>query len=233
MYLLVFGSRTFDDHDLLCRVLDDLYPVRVGIIVIEGEAPGADRMSKRWANARGIDVLPMPADWSRQGGVAGFLRNSLMVDHCNEAVGFWDGKSRGTKDTIDKLKAAGKKCTLVYFTPKNNKKQIKPTKEEIKGVIAQVNEGLRLKDALFPSSTEKDANEIINKLELVPLFASSIGEECVHDQSCKYGLRVNGHAVYCENKDWKDKPRKCRRSWYSGEKTRDEDCPGFKLNESK
>ena len=124
-YVLVFGSRTFDDYERMCEVLDELYPDPSKIVVIEGEAPGADRMSKRWANERGAEVLPMAADWSRHGGGAGFLRNSMMVEHCTEGVGFWDGVSRGTKDTIDKLKKAGKKCTVIDFVPKPN-----PTKEE-------------------------------------------------------------------------------------------------------
>jgi len=124
-YVLVFGSRTFDSYERMCEVLDELYPDPSKIVVIEGEAPGADRLSRKWAEARGAEVLPMKADWSRHGGGAGFLRNSMMVEHCTEGVGFWDGVSRGTKDTIDKLKKAGKKCTVIDFVPKPN-----PTKEE-------------------------------------------------------------------------------------------------------
>ncbi len=58
-----------------------------------------------------------------------------------------------------------------------------------------------------------------------------VGEEdCYFDQPCIFGYRVNGHAVYCHNKYWKDGPRKCRRKWYTGGETKDEDCEGFKEN---
>lgn len=47
------------------------------------------------------------------------------------------------------------------------------------------------------------------------------------DQPCRFGNRVGEHAVYCHNDAWVDSPRKCRRTWYTGGKVRDEDCPGF------
>jgi len=53
---------------------------------------------------------------------------------------------------------------------------------------------------------------------------------CGFDQPCAFGHRVEEHAVYCHNEQWVDAPRKCRRTWYTGGKRRDEDCPGFEPN---
>jgi hypothetical protein len=36
--------------------------------------------------------------------------------------------------------------------------------------------------------------------------------------------------VYCHNQTWKDAPRKCRRTWYTGGEINDEDCPGYEPN---
>ena len=60
-------------------------------------------------------------------------------------------------------------------------------------------------------------------------------EECAYDQKCKYGHRVESHAVYCHNMLWRDAPRKCRQTWYWGGTdnevgNKDEDCVGFELN---
>ena len=63
---------------------------------------------------------------------------------------------------------------------------------------------------------------------LVKLCADD--DEIFYDQPCKWGCRINSHAVYCENPNWKDAPRKCRRTWYYGGNTKDEDCPGFAQN---
>lgn len=54
--------------------------------------------------------------------------------------------------------------------------------------------------------------------------------DCAFDQPCRFGHRVEGHAVYCHNDAWGDCPRKCRRSWYTGGEIKDEDCPGFQPN---
>lgn len=55
-------------------------------------------------------------------------------------------------------------------------------------------------------------------------------EEQAFDQPCKYGNRCGGHAVYCHNDEWKDSPRKCRRTWYTGGEIKDEDCEGYAPN---
>ena len=61
-----------------------------------------------------------------------------------------------------------------------------------------------------------------------------IDDDQSFDQPCIYGNRVSGHAVYCHNDEWKDAPRKCRQSWYTGNAKgcEDKDCEGFKPNPS-
>ena len=65
-------------------------------------------------------------------------------------------------------------------------------------------------------------------LNLVEMIADQ--EDCAFDQSCKFGHRVEHHAVYCQNDKWEDGPRKCRRTWYTGGEDKDEDCEGYKPN---
>jgi hypothetical protein len=68
-----------------------------------------------------------------------------------------------------------------------------------------------------------------NRANIVEQF-SDVGHGAF-DQACRYGNRVEQHAVYCHNKKWKDAPRKCKRTWYTGGDVKDEDCPGFKSND--
>lgn len=63
---------------------------------------------------------------------------------------------------------------------------------------------------------------------LVELIADD--NEQSQNQPCVYGNLVEGHAVYCHNHTWADAPRKCRRTWYTGGKVRDEDCEGYAPN---
>ena len=65
---------------------------------------------------------------------------------------------------------------------------------------------------------------------LVELFDHDDDGGMAFDQPCIFGNRCGGHAVYCHNDEWKEGPRKCRRTWYTGGRERDEDCEGFKPN---
>ena len=65
---------------------------------------------------------------------------------------------------------------------------------------------------------------------IVELAASVEEDETAFDQRCRFGHRVEGHAVYCHNDNWDDSPRKCRRSWYTNGRIKDEECAGFEPN---
>ena len=54
-------------------------------------------------------------------------------------------------------------------------------------------------------------------------------EEGSFNQSCAYGYLIPGHSVYCHS-EHPNAPRKCRRTWYTGGRDKDEDCPYFKPN---
>ena len=53
-------------------------------------------------------------------------------------------------------------------------------------------------------------------------------DEHAYDQPCYWGHRFGCHSVYCHNRDMKQ--MKCRRTWFTGGDTKDEDCEGFKAN---
>ena len=56
-----------------------------------------------------------------------------------------------------------------------------------------------------------------------------IADESAFDQPCKFGNRVESHAVYCHS-DNPEAPRKCRRTWYTGGEIKDENCPFYYPN---
>lgn len=68
----------------------------------------------------------------------------------------------------------------------------------------------------------------MSKINLVEMICG--GGDSAFDQPCKFGHRVENHAVYCHNDKWADAPRKCRRTWYTGGEVRDEDCEGYEPN---
>lgn len=82
--------------------------------VISGAAPGPDSMGIDAAHELGCSTEEYKAEWKKYGKRAGFLRNTTLAEKADWVIAFWDGDSRGTKDTILKAHEMGKRVTVVY-----------------------------------------------------------------------------------------------------------------------
>lgn len=113
MRVLVCGSRAFNNPELMKEVLDE-YPITT---VIEGEARGADELSRIYAEQRGVQVEAYPADWDRDGRQAGPIRNGRMLKEGRPdmVVGFWNGVSKGTKNMIGQAEKEGIPVRVVPY----------------------------------------------------------------------------------------------------------------------
>jgi hypothetical protein len=80
MRVLICGGRDWKDYDYLENYLDNRWSREVyhTLVVIEGDARGADRQAGEWAESRSIPVIRYPADWTL-GKVAGYERNKRML----------------------------------------------------------------------------------------------------------------------------------------------------------
>ena len=101
----IVGSRDYPSLQDVSRFVMSLDPAT---IVVSGGARGVDRTAKSAATSRGLRTLVFLADWNIHGKRAGYIRNEQIIDHVDEVVAFWDGKSPGTADTIRKARAARK-----------------------------------------------------------------------------------------------------------------------------
>ncbi len=114
MKLLIAGSRTLDvGDDAIHKALGVLgIPVDTVTEVVHGGARGVDIAGREWARRRGLPHVGIVPDWKKHGIKAGILRNTDLVDYCDAALVFWDGKSKGTMDTVGKLQDSGKPYTV-------------------------------------------------------------------------------------------------------------------------
>lgn len=110
MRVAIVGSRDFPRLDLVRQFVWELERTTV---VVSGGAAGVDSVAVEEAKRLGMPYEVYPADWNRYGRRAGIVRNQQIVDASIEVVAFWDGKSRGTKSTMDMARAAGKKLSVV------------------------------------------------------------------------------------------------------------------------
>lgn len=110
MRILVCGSRDFSDKEQLYRIMDEFIPAIE--VVIEGEAAGADRLAKLWAEEREIIVMPFPAKWRQYGNAAGPIRNRQMIEEGDPdmVVAFPSThlhRTKGTKDMVSQARSYG------------------------------------------------------------------------------------------------------------------------------
>ncbi len=114
MKLAIVGSRTFNDIELLSKTLDS-YKSKISFVV-SGGAKGADYLAEVWAKNNNVPTIVHKPDWKKYGKSAGIARNEHIVKDCDECVAFWDGKSKGTQNTIDKCRKLNKKVTVIKIT---------------------------------------------------------------------------------------------------------------------
>ncbi len=75
--------------------------------IVSGGARGIDTMAERWADQHNIPKLILKPDYDKYGRSAPIRRNEIIVSAADLVVAVWDGKSRGTKFTIDCAKKRG------------------------------------------------------------------------------------------------------------------------------
>jgi hypothetical protein len=113
--VLICGSRGWHDPDPIHLVLAEVMGTSIArnepLVVIHGDAQGADRLAGRLAKQQyGAEVIEEPADWNRYGKAAGPIRNQLMLDAYEPEVVYAfrsSGKSSGTDDMIRRAERAG------------------------------------------------------------------------------------------------------------------------------
>ncbi len=111
--VLVTGSREFTDYNLVYETLDALWLTKpaTGMIVIHGNARGADKIADIWAVARkDVSVVRVPADWENDANGAGPIRNRRMLELGPDLVVAFlkkSAKNVGTKNMIGFAEHAG------------------------------------------------------------------------------------------------------------------------------
>ncbi|GCD11725.1 SLOG family protein [Clostridium tagluense] len=130
--VFIFGGRDFNNYELLKSKCDlILKDITDDITVISGRAKGADSLGERYAVEKGYKTEYFPAQWDDleatpckikynkydkpYNALAGFNRNRDMVDTSDIAIGFWDGLSHGTKDSIELCKKKGIRLEVVNY----------------------------------------------------------------------------------------------------------------------
>ena len=109
MKLLIVGSRTITDFDLEGHVQPNVD------LIISGGAKGIDTVAEQYADAHGIEKLIIRPEYEKYGRAAPIKRNEKMVETADEVLAIWDGRSNGTKYTLDHARKKGKIITEIVI----------------------------------------------------------------------------------------------------------------------
>ena len=107
MKLLIAGSRSIKEYDLEKHIPNGI------TMIITGGADGIDILAEQYADKKRISKLILRPQYNLYGRSAPLKRNEKMVELCDVALIIWDGKSRGTKYTLEYAEKLGKKVILV------------------------------------------------------------------------------------------------------------------------
>lgn len=115
--LIVAGTRTFDNEDLLYSQLDYIRASNPDkeLIILSGTAKGADALGEKYAEDNKLQVIRFYPDWDNHGKAAGPIRNGEMAKVATHCIVFWDGKSKGTYSMIERARFYKLKLHIVEY----------------------------------------------------------------------------------------------------------------------
>lgn len=109
-YVIVTGGRDYRDASRVAVVLNEvrfMIPEDHELVIVQGDARGADELAKKWAAGMKLPYFCFPAKWSLFGQGAGHIRNKQMLESLpiQLVVAFPGGA--GTNGMIELARAAG------------------------------------------------------------------------------------------------------------------------------
>lgn len=113
MRLAIVGSRGFMDYNRLCQGIANLGDTIE--CIVSGGARGADSLAAQYARENGIELVEFLPEYDKYGRSAPIIRNKSIVDNADCVLAFWDGASRGTKNSIDYARRQGKRVVIELF----------------------------------------------------------------------------------------------------------------------
>ena len=108
--IAIIGSRNYKRLDLVEKYVQN--NMKYGDLLVSGGAKGVDLASERAADKQNVETKIFLPDWEKNGKGAGLIRNTDIVKNSDKIVAFWDGKSRGTLDSIKKAKKMNKEYEI-------------------------------------------------------------------------------------------------------------------------
>lgn len=110
MRLAIIGSRE-------CKSVNiEAYLKYIPDTIISGGAKGIDSLAREFALKHNLNLIEYLPEYDKYPPkIAPLKRNILIVENCDCLLAFWNGKSKGTKFTVDYSRKIGKPTKVVMI----------------------------------------------------------------------------------------------------------------------
>ena len=116
MNIAIVGGRDFNDYTLLKEsILAYIDAHEKPENIVSGGAKRADTLVAQFAAEMGIPLLIFKPDYQKYGRGATLVRNTKIIENAEVVFAFWDGQSKGTKDSIKKAKKLEKELYIITY----------------------------------------------------------------------------------------------------------------------
>lgn len=106
MKVAIVGSREYHDLAAVWRYVESLPE---DTVIVSGGARGVDAAAEMAAKSLGMETEIFKPEYDKYAPrIAPLMRNRQIVLACDELVAFWDGTSRGTRNTIELARGCAK-----------------------------------------------------------------------------------------------------------------------------
>lgn len=119
--IAIVGSRDFNDFETMDEIVRKNHIERLEIpasevIIVSRGANGADKLAEKLAKLNKYRMIIFCAEWEKYGRKAGMMRNQHIVENSDIVFAFWDGKSPGTANSIQRARKIGKPLHVYRYT---------------------------------------------------------------------------------------------------------------------
>lgn len=108
----VVGSRVGINPFKVLAYLDEHY-LDKDIKIVSGGARGVDTIAENWALKNSKPHILFYPDYKTFGKNAPLIRNNKIVEKADIVIAFWDGKSHGTKYTINRARETNTEVRVI------------------------------------------------------------------------------------------------------------------------
>ena len=117
MKIGIVGGRDFNDYQSLKKKLSKfIEDNRISLnSIVSGGAKGADTLAEKFATEMDVEMIVFKPDFEKFGRGAALARNTQIIQKSDVVFAFWDGKSKGTHDSIKKAEKLNKRLLIFNY----------------------------------------------------------------------------------------------------------------------